>query len=116
MWCWRWFDPRRLPVFTALALGVLPAPGFDAANSAVTALVSCPIVPPGGTAQIAVTLPAPVAFTHGHFRIDLDPAVFGAISAVNVFSASGDQQGVAALNGVHADVRQALPPGPTSGC
>jgi uncharacterized protein (TIGR03437 family) len=61
-------------------------------------------VPSGGTAQITVTLASPVALTHGRFTIDLDPAVFGNISAVNVFSASGDQEGAARLDGLHADV------------
>jgi uncharacterized protein (TIGR03437 family) len=45
-----------------------------------------------------------MAITHGSFSIDLNPAVFGSISAISVFSASDDQQGVARLSGQHADV------------
>lgn len=91
----------RLPlvVFCALLPGVLVG-----ATPTITALVSCPPVPPGGTAQITVMLASPVNLTHGQFQIDLDPGVFGPISAVNVFSAGGDQQGAAKLRGLHADV------------
>ncbi len=73
------------------------------ADLALTAMVSCPPVGPGGTAQITIMLPSPVAITHGGFQVDLDPSVFGNISAVNVFSASGDQQGVARITAQHAE-------------
>jgi uncharacterized protein (TIGR03437 family) len=97
--CGRW-----LILFATAAIGALLLNSLHAADSAITALVSCPVVQPGGTAQITVTLPSPVAITHGRFQIDLDPAVFGDISAIHVFSASGDQQGVAKLQGQHAEV------------
>lgn len=73
-------------------------------NAPLTPVVSCSPVAPGGTAQLTVMLPSPVAITHGGFQIDLDPSVFGNISAVNVFSASGDQQGVARITALHAEV------------
>jgi hypothetical protein len=88
----------------AAAIGALLLTSLHAADSAITALVSCPVVQPGGTAQITVTLPSPLAITHGRFQIDVDPAVFGDISAIHVFSASGDQQGAAKLEGKHAEV------------
>jgi uncharacterized protein (TIGR03437 family) len=95
---------RWLTAFTTPAVGALLLTSLHAADSTITALVSCPTVQPGGTAQITVMLPSPVAITHGRFQIDLDPAVFGEISAIHVFSASGDQQGVAKLQGQHAEV------------
>jgi hypothetical protein len=62
------------------------------------------MVAPGGSAQIVVTMPYPIAITHGKFQVDLDPTGFGNISAVNVFSASGDQEGAAKLKGQHAEI------------
>jgi len=87
-----------------VTIGALVLPSLQAADSTINAVVSCPTVPPGGTAQITVTLAAPMSITHGKFHIELDPAVFGDISAVQVFSASGDQQGIAKLQGTQADV------------
>ena len=95
----RWLRPLRAPV-----IGILLLTSLHADSAAVTAFISCPVVPPGGTAQITVMLPSPLALTHGRFQIDVDPSVFGDISAIHVFSASGDQQGVARLQGRHADV------------
>src|ERR1039457_6449175 len=95
---------RSCSVITPAIGALLLTSSLLAADSAITALVSSPVVQPGGTAQITVTLPTPVAITHGRFQIDFDPAVFGDIAAIHVFSASGDQQGVAKLQGQHADV------------
>src|ERR1700682_2149355 len=95
----RWLRPLPTPL-----IGILLLTSLHADNAAVTALISCPVVPPGGTAQIVITFPSPLAITHGRFQIDVDPSVFGDISAIHVFSASGDQQGVAKLQGRHADV------------
>lgn len=86
------------------AIGAVVAISLHSGTASITAIVSCPAVAPGGTAQITVMLPAPLAITHGRFTIDLDSAVFGEISAIHVFSASGDQQGVAKLQGRHAEV------------
>jgi uncharacterized protein (TIGR03437 family) len=41
----------------------------------------------------------------GNLDIDFDPAVFDNISGINVFSASGDQAGIANIQGRHADVQ-----------
>ncbi len=86
------------------AIGAVVAISLHSGTASITAIFSCPAVAPGGTAQITVMLPAPLAITHGRFTIDLDSAVFGEISAIHVFSASGDQQGVAKLQGRHAEV------------
>ena len=85
-----------------LCLGPVP---LRAEDLAITAIFSSSPASPGGAAQIALTLPSPVAMVTGSLAIDLDPAVFGIISAINVFSASGDQVGLASLQGRHADVQ-----------
>jgi hypothetical protein len=73
--------------------------------TAVTAAFSSTPASPGGTAQIILTLPTPLRLVAGDVSLDLDPAVFDNISAVNVFSASGDQVGTANILGRHADVQ-----------
>ncbi len=75
------------------------------------ATLSSPVVPPGGTAHITLTLPTPQAIAAGSLSIDLDPAVFDNITAVNVFSASGDQIGVVRVQGRRADIDFASPSG-----
>jgi len=70
----------------------------------VIASVTSSVVAPGGTAQMIVTLASPVNITQGRLKVDLDAGVFGSITAVQVFSASGDQQGAAQLQGLHAEV------------
>ncbi|MGI8745964.1 MAG: hypothetical protein ACR2NN_25965 [Bryobacteraceae bacterium] len=77
---------------------------LSAADSSLTASVSSSPVPPGGTAQISITLPFPVPLVHGTLSVDVDAAVFGSISAINVFSASGDHAGIAQIQGHHADL------------
>lgn len=93
----------RLRPLLVRMIGFLFATTLRASDS-LNVIASCPPVAPGGTAQITITLQAPVSITHGRFDIDVDPAVFGNISAVNVFSASGDQQGAVKLQGQHAEV------------
>src|SRR5258708_24518514 len=74
-------------------------------DSAVTAVFSSSAVSPGGTAQVTLTLSSPLALVTGSLSIDLDPGVFDNISAINVFSASGDQVGTANIQGRHAEVQ-----------
>ncbi|HEY6392841.1 MAG TPA: hypothetical protein VIX89_16290 [Bryobacteraceae bacterium] len=88
-----------IPSFWALLAPV------HAADLAVTGVLSSSPVSPGGTAQITLTLPSPVALVTGSLSLDLDAAVFDNISAINVFSASGDQVGIANIQGRHADVQ-----------
>lgn len=66
--------------------------------------VSVPAVAAGGLAQIRVTLAAPHRISACRLSFDLDPAVFGPPAAVDVFSATGDQTGVAAIDGNHIDL------------
>src|SRR5258708_12798468 len=76
-----------------------------ATDSAVTAVLSSSPVSPGGTAQVTLTLSSPLGLVTGSLSIDLDPGVFDNISAINVFSASGDQVGTANIQGRHAEVQ-----------
>jgi uncharacterized protein (TIGR03437 family) len=62
-------------------------------------------VPAGGVAQIQVYSGSPVTLVSGELLLDLDPIVFGAITAADVFSATGDQVGAANIQDRHVDVR-----------
>ena len=59
--------------------------------------------------KIRADSPAPIA--SGAFTIDLDPAVFGALSDVTVFGAAGDALGYARVAGRHAEVHFSSPSG-----
>jgi uncharacterized protein (TIGR03437 family) len=61
-------------------------------------------VPQGGVAQIQLYLSEPNAIVKGGLTADLDPAVFGDIESADVFSVTGDQIGVANINGRHLDL------------
>lgn len=56
--------------------------------------ISAPDTPAGAIAQIRLTLAKPLHIASGTLVLDIDPAVFGPISAVDVFSATGDQVGL----------------------
>lgn len=88
----------RLALLTGVPLVV------QAAAPVLTVHVSNLIVPPGATAQICFTPATPKAIVSGSVSFDLDPAVFDAITAVNVVSAAGDQRGLAHIVGRHADI------------
>jgi hypothetical protein len=62
-------------------------------------------VPTGGTAQIRILLADPHALVSGEVVMDLDPAVFGDITAADVFSATGDQVGTVSIQGRHLDAQ-----------
>src|SRR5690349_3921112 len=57
------------------------------------------MAPPGGWAQIKIGLRAPALVQSGSVSLDLDPAIFGDIAAVAVFSATGDALGYANVQG-----------------
>lgn len=80
------------------ASGVLQA---AAPTGRLTAQVSNITVPTGGTAQIRILLADPHALVSGEVVMDLDPAVFGDITAADVFSATGDQVGTVSIQGRH---------------
>jgi uncharacterized protein (TIGR03437 family) len=66
-------------------------------------------VPPGGTAQLQFFLNTPAALTKGSAVINLDPAIFGDINAVDVYSATGDQLGTASIQGRQVDIEFSSP-------
>lgn len=90
----------RIILSTCILAGAL-----FAADVPATLQVSSTTVPPGGTAQIRILLATPQPISNGAFSIDLDPAFFGDIADVQVFSAAGDATGTAAINGRHVDVQ-----------
>jgi uncharacterized protein (TIGR03437 family) len=84
------------------------AAGLGAASgplAILTGRISSFGAPPGGTVQVTLILSSPLPIAEGNLDIDFDPAVFDSISAINVFSASGDQAGIANIQGRHADVQ-----------
>ena len=70
----------------------------------LTAKLTTTPVSPGGTAQIALILDSPAPLILGTLSLDLDPTVFGDITAINAFSATGDQIGAADIRARHAEV------------
>ena len=73
--------------------------------------VSSETAPAGGSVQIKVTVAAPALISTGSISMDLDPAVFGAIASVAVFSATGDQIGYANVNTQHMEAHFSSPSG-----
>jgi len=90
----RWALPI---VFAASAAGASP-------SVTLMASIANSTVPAGGTAQIQIFLAAPATIVTGEIVMDLDPTVFGGILSADVFSATGDQVGSAAIQGRHLDV------------
>jgi uncharacterized protein (TIGR03437 family) len=74
-----------------------------AADPALVLQVSSETAPPGGSAQIKVSLSAPALIATGTLSMDFDPTVFGNVASVSVFSATGDQIGYANVHGQHVD-------------
>jgi len=89
----------RLSICTLLTTGL-----FAAEPAVLSATVASATVPAGGTAQVQIFLNAPHAIVSGEIVMELDPAVFGEVLSVDVFSATGDQLGSATVQGGHLDV------------
>jgi hypothetical protein len=60
--------------------------------------------PPGGTAQLQFFISSPIAVTSGSAIVALDPAIFGNVTAADVYSATGDQIGAATIQGRQVDI------------
>jgi IPT/TIG domain len=90
-----------LPVVLALAGRAAGAPLPLTAR----VFVDYETAPPGGTVQLNFFLSQPSLITSGELAMDLDPTVFGSVTAVSAFSANGDAAGVAQIEGLHVDVR-----------
>jgi len=67
-------------------------------------IISDEMVPPGGTVQLKYSLSKPGLIAAGELAVDLDPAVFGSVTAAYAFSANGDAYGLAKITGLHVDV------------
>ena len=76
--------------------------------SNLTLVVSNETAPAGGWVQIKVYAAAPRQITAGALSMDFDPAVFGAIADVAVFSATGDAAGYAHVSGRVEEFDRAL--------
>lgn len=79
------------------------------ANPELALGVSSETAPAGGWAQIKVFATAPHLVAGGSISMDFDPAVFGGIASVAVFSATGDALGYANVNGQHVDAHFSSP-------
>ncbi|MEO8127911.1 MAG: hypothetical protein ABI822_12505, partial [Bryobacteraceae bacterium] len=82
---------------------------YAAADIAATLQLSAGSVPLGGMAQVRISLASPQAIATGVFSLDFDPAFFGDIADVQIFSAAGDALGMASIKGTHVDVRFSSP-------
>jgi|SRR5581483_219002 len=74
-------------------------------QSPLALTIAAPDVPAGGVAQVRITLVQPRQMASGAIVMDFDPAVFGPVTAVDVFSANGDQIGVANLRDRHIEAQ-----------
>ncbi len=99
----------------AVACGILTLPCFRAsaqtAPAALNLRVSSEVAPAGSSVQFKLRCDSPALISSGAFTIDLDPTVFGEISDVTVFGATGDAFGYARVAGRHAEVHFSSPSG-----
>jgi uncharacterized protein (TIGR03437 family) len=79
------------------------------ANPELGLRVSSETAPAGGWAQIKVYAATPHLVAGGSISMDLDPAVFGDIASIAVFSATGDALGYANVNKQHVDAHFSSP-------
>src|ERR1035438_2723586 len=96
---------RRVPrcvVPIQLVLVALLAGPVPAAN--LTLQISSETAPAGGWVQIKISSTTPQLVYSGRIVMQFDPAVFGPISRVAVFSPQGDAMGIATVNGNSLDV------------
>jgi uncharacterized protein (TIGR03437 family) len=98
---------RRAPRCVILTQLVLLTVPLSAAN--LTLQISSETAPAGGWAQIKVFSQTPQLISSGRILMKFDPAVFGTISSVAVFSAQGDAMGIAAVDGASLDVSFSSP-------
>src|ERR1039458_2631155 len=110
-----WFENRfgnRTPAWqVVLLLWTACLHGATVPQSTLDLAISCPSVPAGGMAQVRIVLAQPHQIAAGSIVMDFDPAIFGPVAAVDVFSATGDQIGVANISDRHVDARFSSPSG-----
>jgi uncharacterized protein (TIGR03437 family) len=88
-------------VFSLLVLLALATNALGAANPSIVLQVSSETAPPGGYAQFKVSLTSPALIGSGAISMDFDPAVFGNVANVAIFSATGDALGYANVSAQH---------------
>jgi uncharacterized protein (TIGR03437 family) len=96
-------------VLSLVFAGVLWA--GDSTNPPLAILVSSETAPSGSWTQLKVFLSPPASVSSGSIAMDLDPAVFGDIASVAVFSPNGDAQGYANVSHQHVDAHFYSPSG-----
>jgi hypothetical protein len=79
------FPQLVLLAFLACSLGV--------ASPSISVRVSSETTPPGGYAQLKIFAAPPALISAASIALNLDPTIFGPISSINAFSATGDQIG-----------------------
>ncbi|MGJ5819792.1 hypothetical protein [Paludibaculum fermentans] len=89
----------------------IPAQAAQVSQTPLPVVISVPDTPAGALAQIRFALRSPHPIASGHVTVDFDPAVFGPAAAVDVFSAYGDQMGLARLDGHHVEIFFSSPMG-----
>ena len=100
---------RPLAVSFGLSLCVATLLAAAPSNPELTLRVQGETAPAGGWAQIKVFAAAPLLVAGGSISMDFDPAVFGNIASVAVFSATGDALGYANVAGPHVDAHFSSP-------
>ena len=96
-----WTMQRLIACLLAWLIAGTAFIGTAAADTGFQVLISSTTVPAGSTAQIQFFLAKPASLANGELYIDLDPAVFGAVTAV---TADGDAMGYGIVDGRHVDV------------
>ena len=89
--------------------------GTAAGDFSLNVLAWSATVPAASTAQIQFSLAKPLSVATGELNVDLDPAVFGAVTAVTAFSVSGDAYGFATVDGGHVNMKFWSPSGALGG-
>jgi uncharacterized protein (TIGR03437 family) len=84
---------------------------LHAANPALNLRIVAEDTPATGTVQVKIYAAQPAQIGAGALTMDFDPAIFGAISNVAVFSSAGDAQGYAHVSGQHIDAHFTAPSG-----
>src|SRR5437868_5394566 len=92
------FRSRRLAVsIRHISRVVLPVAlfsvGLHASDLPISLRIVANPVPPSGMAQVRVIADTPQPIAAGEFSMDFDPAFFGNIADVQVFSSTGDADG-----------------------
>jgi len=105
--CLTWvnrLDPRGILIQIAvLLLASVRLVALDTPRPALALQVSSESAPAGAWTQIQVYSATPQLIVQGSITMDLDPAVFGNITGIAVFSAVGDAIGFATVQSRHLE-------------